>query len=107
MTTQTQILRLFCSELVTIRWQESWGASREQTGVLEELWPSGAGVSVDMPVPAGADIRLTARNRDYFGSVRNCEGWASGYSVGLEWREGCAPFFVPQHLMDPGRIRRG
>jgi len=104
---QTPHLRLFCSELVTIRWQEPWGANREQAGVLEELWPTGAGVSVDIPVPAGADIRLTARNREYQGSVRNCEGWASGYSVGVEWRDGYTPFFVPRHLMDPARIGRG
>lgn len=107
MTTHTLSDRLFCSELVTIGWQEPWGTRREQAGVLEELWPTGAGVSVEAPVPAGAAIRVRARNREYLGSVRNCEGWASGYSVGVEWREGHTPFFVPSHLMDPGWMRAG
>lgn len=103
-TSQTLQHRLFCSELVTVRWQEPRGVNREQAGVLEELWPSGAGLSVDVPVPMGAPIQMRARNRDYHGSVSACEGWASGYCVGVEWREGSLPFFVPQHLMDPGRL---
>jgi len=105
-TTQLPSPRLLCSELVTIRWREPRGASREQTGVLEELWPSGAGVSVDEPVPAGVAVRLKARNREYQALVSACEGWASGYSVGVEWRDGHTPFFVPQHLTDPDGVLR-
>ena len=80
--------RQMCSELVRISFQDPGGQWVSETGVLEDVSPSGLGVSLNIPVSVGDSVRVLTEG--FFGSAKvcHCRFEQYSYSLGLEFSDG-------------------
>ncbi len=97
--------RELCSECIQVAWPDEHGNRISQTGVLEDVSPSGLAVSMDLPMPPGRTVHLHARGFEGEAEVRYCER-ADEYSylVGMEFTDGSGwdrKKWRPQHLYNP------
>jgi hypothetical protein len=101
-----QSKRLLCSDLVQIHWQEPDGSEFREIAILENLSVACIGLFAGVPIPEGTDVRVTAKDVQFTGRVRECVFRENGYIVGLELdgqsRNGApdSKDFLPHHLLD-------
>ena len=69
---------------ISIAWDDEDGSPRTQSGVLEDISLSGAGVCVNKPIPAGTKVRIRGKHRELAGTVRHCRTEEFQYFVGIQ-----------------------
>jgi hypothetical protein len=67
---------------VAVNWEDQTGP-KTQTGMLEDRSPSGAGISLRKPIPAGTKVKIQENNRELAGIVRYCRPEEFGYFLGV------------------------
>jgi hypothetical protein len=75
---------------ITVVWQRQAGSAASQAGMLEDRSRSGAGISVNKPIPVGAKVEirgLRGINRRLTGVVRHCRRDDLRFAIGIEYDE--------------------
>src|ERR1019366_8721039 len=80
--------RLLCADMISVEVEDRPKHWQRIQANLEDISPSGACFEVDKPIPADASVRLICRDYRVIGTVRHCTFRETGYSVGVEFREG-------------------
>jgi hypothetical protein len=109
MAGKTQEPRFLCSELVQLIWENPFGRSRQATVNLEEIWRSGACLSLDSPVRPGSPVRIRTREADYRARVRSCKFSGIEYMAQVDFEPGyewSVMDYVPENLFDPRTFSR-
>src|SRR5579862_4977099 len=84
--TRTEPRKVFLCR-VTVDWEKHGTAIQSQSGLLEDRSRSGAGISVDNPIPVGANVKIRGRHRELAGVVRHCRREDMRYILGIQYRE--------------------
>jgi len=93
--------RYLCADLVRVDWLAGEDEFSTIEAVLEDISPQGACVQVDVPIPEGCTISLTAGLKQFTGFVSYCTIREFGYFVGIRFSDPAAwstSTFEPQHL---------
>jgi len=104
MTGERGPARYMCSELVTAEWSNAFGRGQETVVNLEEIWSTGAALSFEKPVRAGAAVRIALKDVVFDGTVKKCSADFIGFLVELEFADGqrwSRELCEPDHLFDP------
>lgn len=72
---------------ITITWKSETDGLKSQTGLLEDRSRSGAGVSVDDPIPVGTAVKIRGRKRELTAIVKYCYPKNMRYLVGVQYDE--------------------
>lgn len=97
-------VRMMCSELVLVQWEDPPGNGCTATGILEDISGTGACVQLEVPVSEGARLSIRPPGVSLRGTVRYCVFREAGYFVGLRFDDDCklaVSEYRPQHLIDP------
>jgi len=70
---------------ITVAWEEQDGGAKKQAGMLEDRSRSGAGISVNKPIPVGAQVKILGKRVDLSGTVRYCRREQLKYLVGIQY----------------------
>ena len=92
-----------CADMVRLLFKNSTGRQSVCTGMLEDISPSGACLSMDKPMPLGATVEIAYRKGRLQGSVAYCFFREMGYWIGIEFdaKAKWSPReFRPHHLLD-------
>lgn len=96
--------RLLCADLVDVRWRDNTGKMKRAVANLEDISISGACVQTDIPLPAGAVVRVSYPRGQFVGTVRHCQFKEIGYFTGIQFDTATkwdSTDFKPLHLLDP------
>jgi hypothetical protein len=69
---------------ISVAWDDADGNPRTQSGVLEDISHSGAGVCVNKPITAGTKVTIRGTHRELAGRVRHCRTEEFKYFVGIQ-----------------------
>jgi PilZ domain len=72
---------------ITITWESETDGLRSQTGLIEDRSRSGAGVTVDEPIPVGTIVKIRGRRRELAAVVKYCFRKSMRYVVGVEYEQ--------------------
>jgi len=72
---------------ITITWESETDGLKSQSGLLEDRSRSGAGVSVDDPIPVGTAVKIRGRKRELSAIVKYCYPKNMRYLVGVRYDE--------------------
>lgn len=100
--------RHLCSELVRVEWRDEFDEQRCVTANLEEIWPDGAQVLLEIPVRKGTPLRIATRGPVFPGTVTRCEAHPLGYFVDVVFDADVTwspDHYRPQHLLDPEQVQ--
>jgi hypothetical protein len=101
--------RLLCSDLITLRLEDSGPVPLEMAAILEEIAPHSACVQLEDPIQAGTAIRLlftdSVEGGNLRGTVVKCDREENlGFFAEVAFVPGCtwSPLrYRPLHLLDP------
>lgn len=97
--------RVLCSELLAIRWQNG-AETLEVIGILEEIWPTGAVMSLEGEF-AFREAVLVTPAKEFRGRVVATWHDQTGYFVELRFRPSDSwsmDVFTPEHALDLSTI---
>src|SRR5258708_4211157 len=95
--------RMMCADMVTLRWEDDSGKSRDCTAILEDISPSGACLQLDGPLNLGTVLNITYHKGSLQGEVCYCFFREIGYWIGVafapkgKWSQRT---FRPKHLLN-------
>lgn len=84
MQARTEPRKMFMCR-ITVAWQDQTGDAQSQSGMLEDRSRSGAGISVNKPIPVGARVKILGKRVDLSGTVRYCRKEQLKYLVGIQY----------------------
>jgi hypothetical protein len=95
--------RLLCADLITVHWGTGRGTARREAAVIEDYSPTGASLSIEAKIDAGAAVTIITAGESFRASVRRCDRREHGYLLGIEFDKprGEQDAFIPDHLLDP------
>jgi hypothetical protein len=70
---------------VSVAWEDQDGGAQRQGGMLEDRSRSGAGISINKPIPVGAKVKIVGKRLDLSGTVRYCRREQFKYFVGIQY----------------------
>ncbi len=92
-----------CSEVVDISFADLTGRRVADVGIIEDVNQNGICLSLGIPLPLTAVVKISNDQFEAEGRVRHCSSQDYGYSVGLEFAEGSewnSEHWQPQHLLE-------
>src|SRR5713226_2011609 len=95
--------RNMCAELLTIRWSEDDGRSREEMVTLEDISATGACLHLEHSIQPETEVSLHYPRGKYQGKVKYCTSQEIGYVLGIAFDEGyrwSKADFQPSHLLE-------
>lgn len=103
--------KILCSHLVRVCWQgqDSYTGHAESTANLEAIWPSGACLLLETPIPPNTPLRIHCGGIRLDGTVRDCQPDHVGYFLRIEFVAGrgwARDRFLPQHSCDLAEFLR-
>jgi hypothetical protein len=69
---------------INVAWEDQTRGPQSQAGMLEDRSHSGAGISVNKPIPVGAKVKILGKRLDFSGTVRYCRREQLKYFVGIQ-----------------------
>jgi hypothetical protein len=96
-------VRMLCADMVEVCWKDHSGRKRRETGLLEDISPSGACLQLESPVPLGVSLQWESPKRQFTARVQYCVYREIGYFIGVEFDSACKwskRAYKPQHLLD-------
>ncbi len=100
---QRRTRRQMCSEVVTISFADTTGRRVADVGIIEDVNHNGLCVSLGIPLPIAAEVKISTDELEAEGRVLHCSPQDYGYSVGLEFAGGCEwdpEQWRPKHLLE-------
>ena len=96
---------ILCAELIEVHWLDRSGEPHCEAGNIEGITPNGAGLLLDVDLPAGTAVQLRTERGELDATVVECRREPDfGFALRVElmsnsrWsRRG----FRPRHLFDP------
>jgi hypothetical protein len=70
---------------IAVAWEDQDSGTQKQAGMLEDRSRSGAGISVNKPIPVGAKVKIQGKRLDLSGTVRYCRREQLKYLVGIQY----------------------
>ena len=95
--------RQMCSEVVDISFADLTGRRVADVGIIEDVNQNGICLSLGIPLPLSAVVKISNEQLEAEGLVRHCSRQDYGYSVGLEFADGSEwnpEHWQPQHLLE-------
>ena len=95
--------RNLCAELLTIRWTDGAGDTRNEVGTLEDISETGACLHLENSIPLGSVVTLLYPEGEYLGKIKYCIYQEIGFVLGIEFDEGyrwSKSDFQPAHLLE-------
>jgi hypothetical protein len=99
--------RIWCAELVEVRWKDKEGKLQRSTANLEDISRTGVCVMMEGDVPIDTAVVVCCEGVELPGAVRYCAYRDSSYFLGVEFAEGTRWSrlrFQPQHMLDPREL---
>lgn len=105
--------RYLCSEMITARFAGPQGSSGETTGILEEIWETGACLHLEARLEPGSRVHFQPLWRgdavELEGVVKSCRYEAGfGHLMEIDFAHGRRwnpQLFRPRHLLDPETLK--
>jgi hypothetical protein len=72
---------------ITVTWESETEGAKSQSGLMEDRSRSGAGVSVDEPIPVGAAVKIRGRQRELAAVVKYCQRKNMRYLIGVQYEK--------------------
>jgi hypothetical protein len=91
--------RLFCSDLIKVRWVDRHGSRREEVVVLEGYSLSGASLFLGVPIGVGTQVTFADGAEEFGATVAHCVRVSNGYLAGVSFMD-LPRSYVPEHLLD-------
>jgi hypothetical protein len=101
--------RLFCADLVEVRWQQG-GREQRRIANLEDISPCGVCLLLESDLPLQTPVVVRCGVDDFDGFVRHSSGSAAGFLIGVQFAEDTRwsmDHYRPEHLLDPQELLVG